>query len=53
MLMAIIIVGISPEKEPMNRLNFNEQIVEENEVLHKNIKTLETENKALDDQVKS
>ena len=25
-------------KEPMNRLNFNEQIVEENEVLHKNIK---------------
>ena len=36
----------------MNRLNFNEQIVEENEVLHKNIKTLETENKALDDQVK-
>ena len=38
MLMAIIIVGISPEKEPMNRLNFNEQIVEENEVLHKNIK---------------
>ncbi|TKJ02427.1 hypothetical protein FC702_18335 [Bacillus cereus] len=52
MLMAIIIVGISPEKEPMNRLNFNEQIVEENEVLHKNIKTLETENKALDDQVK-
>ncbi|QWG87378.1 hypothetical protein EXW61_29135 (plasmid) [Bacillus mycoides] len=52
MLMAIIIVGISPEKEPMNPLKFNEQIVEDNEVLQKNIKTLETENKALDTQVK-
>ncbi|PFL71969.1 hypothetical protein [Bacillus anthracis] len=52
MLMAIIIVGISPEKEPMNRLKFNEQIVEDNEALQKNIKTLETENKALDTQVK-
>ncbi|SCC25261.1 Uncharacterized protein BCZB5J_02221 [Bacillus cereus] len=52
MLMAIITVGISPEKEPMNRIKFNEQIVEDNEVLQKNLKTLETENKALDTQVK-
>ncbi|MFH7834762.1 hypothetical protein [Bacillus luti] len=52
MLMAIIIVGISPEKEPMNRLELNEQIVEDNEALQNTIKTLETENKALDTQVK-
>lgn len=52
MLMAIIIVGISPVKEPMIPLNSNEQIVEENEVLQKNIKALETENKALDTKVK-
>ncbi|WP_420685832.1 hypothetical protein [Bacillus cereus] len=51
-LMAIIIVGVSPEKEPMNRLEFNEQIVEDNEALQNTIKTLETENKSLDTQVK-
>ncbi|ENQ3112618.1 hypothetical protein CN504_17580 [Bacillus anthracis] len=52
-LMAIIIVGISPEKKPMNRLEFNEQTVEDNEALQNTIKTLETENKALDTQVKN
>lgn len=52
MLMAVIIVGISPEKEPMNRLESNEQIVEDNEALQNTIKTLETENKDLDTQVK-
>ncbi|MGG5770653.1 hypothetical protein [Bacillus wiedmannii] len=52
MLMAIIITGILSDIEPMNQPKINEQIVEDNKVLQKNIKALETENKELNDQVK-